>query len=135
MVTKEAAGTQPAPQISRKVADALMQIDAKDIVQTVNSLSAHVYSAESQLQLAESNLKRYKELFDDGAVSRAQYDQYLNAYNLAVAGVRQAQAQYTQGANQLDYSVLKAAKTNYVNSLHDYNASKARLDKAVGANL
>lgn len=100
-----------------KVGDALMQIDAKDIVQTVNSLSAHVYSAESQLQLAESNLKRYKELFDDGAVSRAQYDQYLNAYNLAVAGVRQAQAQYAQGANLLDYSVLKADKPGIVSSI------------------
>ncbi len=97
--------------------DVLMQIDAKDIVQTVNSHSAHVYSAESQLQLAESNLKRYKELLDDGAVSRAQYDQYLNAYNLAIAGVRQAQAQYAQGANQLDYSLLQADKPGIVSSI------------------
>ncbi len=97
--------------------DVLMQIDDKDIAQTVNSHSAHVYSAESQLQLAESNLKRYKELLEDGAVSRAQYDQYHNAYNLAVAGVRQAQAQYAQGTNQLDYSLLKADKPGIVASI------------------
>ena len=97
--------------------DVLMQVDAKDIVQTVNSHSAQVYSAESQLQLAESNLRRYRELFEDGAVSRAQYDQYLNAYNLAVAGVRQAQAQYAQGANQLDYSLLQADKPGIVSSI------------------
>lgn len=97
--------------------DVLMQIDAKDIVQTVNSHSAQVYSAESQLRLAESNLKRYRELYEDGAVSRAQYDQYINAHNLAVAGVRQAQAQYVQGANQLDYSLLQADKPGIVSSI------------------
>lgn len=97
--------------------DVLMQIDAKDIVETVNSHSAQVYSAESQLQLAESNLQRYRELFEDGAVSRAQYDQYINAYNLAVAGVRQAQAQYAQGANQLDYSLLQTDKPGIVSSI------------------
>ena len=97
--------------------DVLMQIDAKDIVQTVNSNSAQVYSAESQLQLAESNLKRYRELMEGGAISRSQYDQYLNVYNVAVAGVRQAQAQYTQGANQLDYSLLRADKSGVVASI------------------
>lgn len=97
--------------------DVLMQIDAKDIVQTVNSNSAQVYSAESQLQLAESNLKRYGELVESGAISRAQYDQYLNVYHVAVAGVRQAQAQYSQGANQLDYSLLQADKPGVVASI------------------
>lgn len=111
--------TQRHVQLGSAVAagDTLMQIDAKDIVQIVNSTSAMVYGAESQLQLAESNLKRYKELFEDGAVSRAQYEQYLNAYNLAVAGVRQAQAQYAQGANQLEYSLLKADKAGIVASI------------------
>ena len=100
-----------------KAGDTLMQIDAKDIVQIVNNHSAMVDAAESQLQLADSNLKRYKELLDDGAVSRAQYEQYLNAYKVAVAGVRQARAQYAQGANQLEYSLLKADKAGIVASI------------------
>jgi multidrug efflux pump subunit AcrA (membrane-fusion protein) len=78
--------------------DVLMQIDPKDIQQTVNSTSAQVYSAESQLRLAESNLNRYRQLYEQGAVGRMTYDQYVNAYDVAVAAVRQASAQYAQGA-------------------------------------
>ena len=97
--------------------DVLMEIDAKDIQQTVNNNSAQVYSAQSQLSLAESNLTRYQKLLDQGAISQAQYDQYTNAYNVAVAGVRQASSQYAQGANQLDYSLLKADKAGIISSI------------------
>lgn len=88
--------------------DILMEIDAKDIQQTVNITSAQVASAQSQLSLAESNLERYRRLHEQGAVSKMQLDQYQNAYEVAAAAVRQASAQYTQGANQLGYSALMA---------------------------
>jgi len=97
--------------------DVLLQIDAKDVSQTVNSYSAQVDSAESQLQLAESNLKRYRELLNAGAISQSQYDQYANTYSVSAAGVRQAQAQYTQGFNQLDYTLLKADKPGVISSI------------------
>jgi len=97
--------------------DVLMQIDGKDIQQTVNSSSAQVASAESQLRLAESNLNRYRQLLNQGAISQSQYDQYANAYHVAVAGVQQASAQYAQGANQLDYSLLRADKPGIVSSI------------------
>lgn len=97
--------------------DALMQIDGKDIQQTVNSSSAQVYSASSQLRLAESNLQRYRQLYAQNAISQATLDQYENAYEVAVAGTRQASAQYSQGANQLDYSVLYADKAGIVTSI------------------
>jgi membrane fusion protein, multidrug efflux system len=97
--------------------DVLMQIDAKDIQQTVSSNSAQVYSAQSQLKLAESNLNRYRQLLDGGAISQAQYDQYVNAYNAAASAVQQATAQYTQGANQLDYTLLTADQTGVVSAI------------------
>lgn len=99
------------------VGDVLMQIDAKDLQQTVNNNSAQVDSVESQLRLAESNLNRYQQLLNQGAISQAQYDQYINAYNVAVAGVRQASSQYAQGANQLDYSLLRADKPGIVSTI------------------
>lgn len=102
---------------SVQAGDILMQIDSRDLQQTVNSSSAQVYSAESQRVLAESNLNRYQQLLDKGAISRAQYDQYVNAYNVAVAGVRQASAQYVQGENQLDYSYLKADKSGVISAI------------------
>ncbi|GMA98709.1 efflux RND transporter periplasmic adaptor subunit [Pelosinus sp. IPA-1] len=88
--------------------DVLLQIDPRDLKQTVNSSSAQVYSAESQLKLAESNLQRYRQLYAENAISQAQLDQYENAYELAQAAVRQASAQYGQSSNQLDYSLLRA---------------------------
>ncbi len=97
--------------------DVLMQIDTKDIQQTVKSSSAQMYSAESQLRLAASNLRRYEQLLEQGAISRAQYDQFANAHEVAVAGVRQASAQYAQGANQLDYSLLRSDKSGVVSSI------------------
>lgn len=97
--------------------DVLMQMDAKDIQQTVSSNSAQVYSAQSQLRLAESNLSRYRQLLDSGAISHAQYDQYVNAYDAAAAAVQQAAAQYTQGANQLDYTLLTADQSGVVSAI------------------
>ena len=98
--------------------DVLMQIDPKDIQQTVNSSSAQVYSAQAQLRLAESNLQRYRQLYEQSAVSRAQYDQYTAAYEAALAASRQASAQYSQGSNQLDYSVLRAAAAGVISAIH-----------------
>ncbi|WP_371381381.1 efflux RND transporter periplasmic adaptor subunit [Sporomusa aerivorans] len=88
--------------------DILLEIDARDIVQTVNAGAAQVYSAESQLKLAENNLKRYQELYEQQAISRTQYEQYQNAYDAALAAVQQTSAQYAQGSNQLGYSSLAA---------------------------
>ena len=91
-----------------RAGEVLMQIDPKDLQQTVNSSSAQVYSAESQLKLAKNNLSRYQQLYTQGAVSRAQLDQYQNEYDVAVASVQQTSAQLSQGVNQLDYSLLYA---------------------------
>ena len=88
--------------------DALVQIDPRDLRQTVNSGAAQAASAASKLHLAENNLNRYKQLAAIGAVSRAVYEQYVHEYQAAQAGAQQAAAQYEQGVNQLDYSVLRA---------------------------
>ena len=88
--------------------DILMKIDGKDITQTLNIGAAQVASAQSQLSLAEANLVRYRTLCEQGAISQAQLDQYENSYQVSLAAVQQATAQYTQGSNQLDYSTLIA---------------------------
>jgi len=97
--------------------DVLMEIDAKDVKQTVNRDAAQVDSAESQLRLAESNLNRYRTLYEHKAVSEAQLDQYQSAYDVAVASAHQASAQYAQGSNQLGYSALYADKAGVVSSI------------------
>lgn len=98
--------------------DVLMEIDTKDIQQTVNLTSAQVYAAESQLNLAQSNLERYRKLAEQGAISRAQLDQYQNAYDVALAAVRQSSAQYAQGANQLGYSALVSDGAGVISAIN-----------------
>jgi membrane fusion protein, multidrug efflux system len=97
--------------------DVLMQIDAKDIQQVVNVNSAQVYSAQSQLNLAAANLERYGKLYEQGAISKMQYDQYVNASQVAEGSALVASAQYAQGRNQLDYSLLKADKPGVITAL------------------
>jgi len=97
--------------------DVLMQIDAKDIVQTVNNNSASVDSAQSELELAQSDLSRYQELVNGGVISQATYDKYVNAYNVSAARVRQTQAQYAQSVNEMDYSLLKSDKSGVISSI------------------
>lgn len=97
--------------------DVLMEIDGKDVKQTVNRDAAQVDSAESQLRLAESNLNRYRTLYEHKAISQAQLDQYQSAYDVAMAGARQASAQYAQGSNQLGYSALYADKAGVISSI------------------
>ena len=98
--------------------DTLMEIDPKDISQSVAVSSAQVYSAESQLKLAESNLRRYRQLYEQQAVSRAQYEQYQSAYDAALATARQASAQHAQSSNQLGYSVLQADGAGVISAVN-----------------
>ena len=101
-----------------QVGDDLMEIDPKDLNQTVNANAAQVYSAQSQLKLAENNLSRYRQLYDQNAISRAQLDQYQSAYDSAVAAVQQTSAQYVQGANQLAYSTLYANSAGVISAIN-----------------
>lgn len=98
--------------------DVLMEIDAKDVQQTVNISSAQVASAQSQLGLARSNLERYRKLYEQNAISRAQLDQYENTYEVALAAVNQSTAQYAQGANQLGYTSLVADSDGVISSVN-----------------
>lgn len=98
--------------------DTLMEIDPKDISNAVTVSAAQVYSAESQLKLAESNLRRYRQLYEQQAVSRAQYEQYQSAYDAALAAARQASAQHAQSSNQLGYSVLQADGAGVISAVN-----------------
>lgn len=98
--------------------DILMQLDPQDIRQTVNSNSAQLAAAQAQFKLAESNLSRYRQLYAQAAVSRAQLDQYQNAYDVALAAVNQATAQYEQGANKLDYTLLYADQPGVIAAIN-----------------
>jgi len=86
----------------------LMQIDPKDITQTVNASNAALNAAQSQYELAAKNAERYRKLYNSGAVSKITVEQYENTANAALASVQQAQAQLTGNNHQLEYTQLIA---------------------------
>ncbi|SFH15308.1 RND family efflux transporter, MFP subunit [Desulfotomaculum arcticum] len=88
--------------------DVLMEMDAQDLQQAVNMSAAQVSSTKSQLSLAATNIKRFRNLYEQDAVSLAQLEQYQNAYDIALAAFNQASSQYNQVANQLSYCSLVA---------------------------
>lgn len=95
----------------------LMQIDAKDVEQSVVSQQAQVAQAKSQLQLAGQNLKRYLQLFTEDVISRSQLEQYQTAYDVALARHEQTLASHAQSTHQLDYTRLKSDKAGVVSAI------------------
>lgn len=98
--------------------DIIMEIDPKDLQQAVNLSSAQVSSAQSQLNLAKSNLDRYQQLYKANAISQAEYEQYQNAYNVAEEAVNQALAQYNQNVNQLSYTTLTTDNAGVISNVN-----------------
>lgn len=101
-----------------KPGQTLMQIDAKDVEQSVVSQQSQVAQAKSQLQLAEQNLKRYQQLFLEDVISRSQLEQYQTAYDIARAGHEQTLAIHKQSTHQLDYTRLKSDKSGVVSAIN-----------------
>ena len=88
--------------------DVLMTVDPKDVAQAVNQTQAQVDAAAAQLQLAQSNLTRYQQLYDMDAISASVLDQYQTAYDQASAQYNQALAAQQAQENQLSYTQLTA---------------------------
>ena len=97
--------------------DVLMVIDAKDVVQKANQGDAAVASAKAQLNLAQSNLARYSELYDEQAVPAAVLDQYQTQYDAAFAAYQNALAEAAQGHNALGYTNLTAGANGVISSM------------------
>lgn len=91
-----------------KKGDLLMQVDPRDIKEAVCAASAQVDASKSQYSLAVDLLKRFKALYEQDYMSKAEFDRYRNKADSAAAVLKQARAQFTQARNQLGYCDLKA---------------------------
>ncbi|WP_051957943.1 efflux RND transporter periplasmic adaptor subunit [Desulfobacter vibrioformis] len=91
-----------------KTGDLLMQVDPSNIKESVMAARAQVDAAESQYNLAADLLNRFKALYEQDYMSKAEIDRYQNSADSARALLKQARAQLTQANNQLDYCNLKA---------------------------
>ena len=100
-----------------RAGDVLMVIDARDVQQQANATSAGVSSARAQLQLAQTNLKRYEELYAAQAISEAMLDQYRTNARAAEAAYRQAVAQDSASRNALGYTNLVAGADGVISNI------------------
>ncbi len=97
--------------------DVLMEIDPRDIEESVNAARAGLASANANFLLASDNEKRYRSLLASGAVSQAVYDQYSTQLKAAQATLEQAEAQMQSALNQLNYTRLTAGHDGVISSI------------------
>ncbi len=97
-----------------KEGEVLIQIDPIDMQQGTNANKAQLFAAESQYKMAKDNLERFREVYNKKLMSKAEFDRYQTMYDAADAQLRQAKAQYTASANQLNYCNLYADQSGVV---------------------
>ena len=100
-----------------RAGDVLMVINAKDAIQQANQGDAQVASARAQLKLAQNNLARYSQLYEEDAVPASVRDQYQTNYDAAFAAYQQALAQAAQGHNSVGYTNLTAGADGVITNV------------------
>lgn len=93
---------------SVKAGQVLAQLDPTDLKLGQDAARAAVVAAQTQLDLAEADFKRYKELKDQGFISGAELERRDAAVKAAKAQFDQAKAQASAQTNQAAYSALVA---------------------------
>ena len=100
-----------------RAGDVLMSIDSRDVVQKSNQGDAQVASARAQLDLAQRNLSRYSQLYQENAVASSTLDQYQANYDAAFASYQNALAQAAQGHNAMGYTNLTAGANGVISAI------------------
>jgi multidrug efflux system membrane fusion protein len=91
-----------------RAGQALARIDSFDLAQQAAAARGVAEAARTEMQLAESDLARYRELREKNFISQAQLDRHSAEFDAARARLRSTGAQLNQAQNQLGYGVLSA---------------------------
>lgn len=101
-----------------KPGELLMQVDPTDIQLNVQVAQAQVNAAESQMKLAKDSLARAQALYEQGAMSKAEYMRSQSGYDAAEALYNQAIAQSGQSVNQLEYCSLQVQDAGIISAVN-----------------
>lgn len=102
----------------------LSQSDTSSQVQNAQGALA---AAQSQYDLAATNVERYRTLYSQEAISQLQLDQMENSFKVAAAQLAQAQANVQMSTNQQEYTQLVAPADGII------TASSVEVGQVVGA--
>ena len=86
----------------------LVSLDPRDVQLASQAAQAALSNAEVQLNLAQSDLKRFKDLRDQNFISAAEFERRDAAARSAIAQAEQARAQASVQRNQAGYASLTA---------------------------
>lgn len=101
--------SRPAQVGQRVQAGALLaQLDAQDLQLAAEAARAQLAAAQTHRDLAQADLKRFKELRDQNFISGAELERREANFKAAQAQVEQAQAQAKGQGNQSGYARLLA---------------------------
>jgi membrane fusion protein, multidrug efflux system len=96
----------------------LMQLDPADLRLAQLQAEGNFKAAQSNVELANNELKRYQELRKTNAVSQSMLDAKITAVATAQGNFQQAQALLKSQSNQAAYTNLIAASSGVVTAIH-----------------
>jgi len=82
----------------------LAELDKSLLRATLDQFKGNLQNAESQLVLQKNNFSRQSQLYKAEAISKADYDNAVNALEVAKSSVASAQAQVRSAAKNLSYA-------------------------------
>lgn len=94
--------------------DLLFVIDPRPFEAAVARAEANLQSANSQIELAEAQLRRAAELVQEQFVSESVYDQRQKDFDVAVATVKSAEAELRYAKLDLEHAHVKAPVSGVV---------------------
>ena len=97
-----------------KKGQALARIDPQDVRLTADASKAQVAAQLTESDFADTELKRFQDLFNKGFVSKSALDQKMNVANAAIARLDAARAQSSVSNNQAGYATLTAETSGVV---------------------
>ena len=92
----------------------LFNIDDRPYVEALNKAEAELASSKASLSKALKDYKRFKALFEQGAVSREEYDSKITDKQVLEANVRTAQSQVEDAKIDLGFTKIHAPMTGII---------------------
>lgn len=86
----------------------LARLDPEDTRLAIQNARGQLSAAQANFNQAQTELNRYKKLFDSKVISQAELDRRQNTYNTAEAQLDSARSQMRVAQNQMDYTELHA---------------------------
>jgi RND family efflux transporter MFP subunit len=100
-----------------RAGQAVARLDPADLALAASAAQSQVAALEVERNLAEADMKRFRELRDKNFISQAEFDRRAAALAAAEAKVEAARAQQRQSANQAAYSTLVADSAGVITAV------------------